>query len=123
MIILKPVLRAQHTHYIHNMEMIKLLFRQNHKCFYCNKAIVLETISRDHLFPKCDGFTLKGNLVLAHKRCNSLKGNMYPSVDQIIRWVAIHPKKEKARLMVKTLNGKPVFKLKMTPELIHDYLS
>lgn len=123
MIKFKPVLRSQKLFSMHNIPFVALLKAQNQQCFYCHKHMALSSITKDHLFPKSHGFHLRGNLVLAHRECNQLKANRYPTPAEIMRWVALHKDNAKRMLMIKIKNHKPVFKLIMTEELINDYLS
>lgn len=44
-------------------------------CYYCKESIKLHKITRDHIEPKCLGYTLEKNMVFACKTCNNLKGN------------------------------------------------
>jgi 5-methylcytosine-specific restriction endonuclease McrA len=123
MVILKPVLRSQQITSIRNMSFEALLKAQGHLCFYCNHHMPLDGITKDHMFPKCHGFHLRGNMVLAHKRCNGKKGSRYPTTAELLKWVALYTNKPKKHLIIRTKNNKPRFKLKITAELIHDFLS
>lgn len=122
MITLKPILRIN-SRDLENMMLLKLIKAQNQLCFYCHKHMSLDAISKDHFFPKSHGFSLQGNLVLAHSKCNNDKSNRYPTIEEIIRWTMLYKGKHKRKLRIATHNNKPRFKLVMTEELIHDYLS
>ncbi|WP_207481168.1 HNH endonuclease [Arenibaculum pallidiluteum] len=57
-------------------------------CFYCGKPMGAAATD-DHLIPRAyGGADLPGNVVLAHRRCNQLKGDRLPTVDEIDRLVA-----------------------------------
>jgi 5-methylcytosine-specific restriction protein A len=46
-------------------------------CYYCQKAIVKQDITMDHIVPVSQGgFSTKGNVVACCKSCNSLKKDM-----------------------------------------------
>jgi 5-methylcytosine-specific restriction endonuclease McrA len=91
-------------------------------CFYCDQHMSLDDMSRDHLFPKSHGFSLQGNLVLAHHRCNSDKANRYPTIAEILKWSALYGRKHRKNLLVKhSKSGKPRFKLKMTQDVVDDW--
>lgn len=53
-------------------------------CFICGKHIV-DSITVDHIFPYSrGGATQLENLILAHRKCNSAKGNFLPG--EMMRW-------------------------------------
>lgn len=72
---------------------------QNGRCFYCqtmlgnfpfedrNKKRLGWT--KDHFLPKCLGYGLTGNSVLACRTCNSRKGDMIPSPELFVKMVLI----------------------------------
>lgn len=83
-------------------------------------------LTKDHFLPKSHGFDLCGNKVFACASCNNKKGNSYPSVKEIIKFIKIHDimkAKERKKLVVRTHNDKPIFKLKMTADLINYHSS
>jgi 5-methylcytosine-specific restriction endonuclease McrA len=69
---------------------------QNGKCFYCNKYMrytshhpkhpgKLFGYTLDHLFPRCGGNMLAGNTVLACRKCNELKADRQPTVQEVVK--------------------------------------
>jgi len=128
-IILKPVIRISNRGSISDE---KLLKNQANLCFYCSKILYhgragvfhKDGITKDHFFPKSHGFDLCGNKVFACGECNNSKGNNYPSACEVIRFVKLHDTlsvKERRKLIIRTKNDKPRFKLKITSDLINHY--
>ena len=117
----KPILNT--GKYLQNNKFEYMLKAQNQKCFYCDMFMVLSNVTKDHLFPKSLGFIINGNMVLACQRCNQFKSNRLPTMSEIIRWHRMNRGHSGNRLVIATRNGKPRFKLTMTPEMIHDHLS
>ncbi|HYD30856.1 MAG TPA: HNH endonuclease [Azospirillaceae bacterium] len=61
---------------------------QGGRCFYCGEPVGAKA-TFDHVIPQCYGGTDDpGNIVLAHRRCNQLKGDRLPTPDEIGRLVA-----------------------------------
>jgi 5-methylcytosine-specific restriction endonuclease McrA len=68
---------------------------QNARCFYCGKYIKYfvhrggnkndEGYTIDHLFPRSKGFRKAGNIVLACRRCNEMKGNRMPTIKELTK--------------------------------------
>lgn len=51
--------------------------RDNGECSYCGVSLTIQTMTLDHIIPKCKGGTDdKTNLTACCERCNSLKDNM-----------------------------------------------
>ena len=120
MITFKPVIRAK-QHRLENMPFEALLDAQEHLCFYCNKHMAQSARSRDHLFPKSHGFSLQGNLVIAHISCNNKKADRYPTMEEIIKWVNLYTTKRKGKLLVAIRNKKPRFIMRMTAQDIEEH--
>lgn len=55
--------------------------RVDPNCFYCRKALSLETSTLDHVIPVCMGGDIKNNLVLACYECNNKKANHIKPID------------------------------------------
>lgn len=117
----KPILRT--AKFLENLSFEKMIKAQNQLCFYCQQFMPVMTITKDHIFPKSFGFIINGNMVLAHQKCNNNKSNRFPTIEEVIRWHTMNRGGQGNRLLIATRNDKPRFRLTMTPELIHDYLS
>jgi 5-methylcytosine-specific restriction endonuclease McrA len=64
-----------------------LAIAQSGRCFYCGEPIGAKA-TFDHFIPKCyGGIDDLANIVLAHRRCNILKGDRLPTVDEIERFI------------------------------------
>lgn len=62
------------------------LFRaQGCKCFYCGRFVAEEKATRDHLRPRCEGYTLAANQVVACLRCNQAKAARRPTEREIAK--------------------------------------
>src|SRR4051794_8954390 len=60
---------------------------QGGACFYCGQPIGGKATD-DHLIPRAyGGATVPGNIVLAHRRCNRLKGDRLPTPEEIERLI------------------------------------
>ena len=71
------------------MRQRKRLLNINPYCLYCGRKVDDTNSTLDHRHPKCMGGTsgkCGENLVLACKKCNSIKGNILPE-----RWDEILP--------------------------------
>lgn len=67
-----------------------LLLAQDYACFYCGKPLGAHTATVDHFIPRCyDGADEASNIVLAHRRCNLLKGDRLPTADETTRFIAV----------------------------------
>lgn len=69
---------------------------QSGRCFHCGEAMLMRVASnhgrgwsREHIYPVSRGGRNAGNVVLAHRKCNSARGNPEPSEDEIERALAI----------------------------------
>lgn len=66
----------------------RLLAAQGGRCFYCGDPAG-RGATVDHLIPKAyGGIDDVANCVIAHRRCNQLKGDRLPTPDEIERLVA-----------------------------------
>lgn len=69
---------------------------QNGCCFHCGKPMKKGggnhplRRSREHLIPQSRGGNGKPVIVLAHRSCNSARGNPEPTEDEIVRAEAIY---------------------------------
>lgn len=61
----------------------KLFEANDCKCYICGKTGLSEKMTSDHVFPDSRGYTLIGNLMPAHQKCNSKKGNRQPTEEEI----------------------------------------
>ncbi|HZH28572.1 MAG TPA: HNH endonuclease [Azospirillaceae bacterium] len=65
----------------------RLLAAQGGRCFYCGDALG-RGATVDHLIPQAyGGIDDVANCVMAHRRCNQLKGDRLPTADEIDRLV------------------------------------
>lgn len=70
---------------------------QGGRCFYCGEPVGAKA-TFDHVVPRAYGGTDDpGNIVLAHRRCNQLKGDRLPTPDEIERLIA---QRRRSRLAV-----------------------
>lgn len=71
------------------------------RCYLCGEPMVTKrrrgwkklvglTSTRDHVFPRSLGHTATGNVLLAHERCNVLKGPRRPTACEILYVTAAH---------------------------------
>ncbi len=80
------------------IEVLEVFLAQKGKCFYCFKPMSLDkgnkypAFTRDHFHPKYKKKSLKGNMVLAHKICNSLKGKRNPTKEEERRFALLTKK-------------------------------
>ena len=83
---------------------VRLWDVQNGACFHCGEPM-LNTgesnhghhWSREHIYPRSRNGSTYGNVVLAHRRCNSMRGNAAPSEEEI----------ERARLIIAAVGEIP----------------
>lgn len=60
---------------------------QGGRCFYCGEALGAKA-TFDHLIPQAyGGADEPANVVLAHRRCNQMKGDRLPTPEEIDRFV------------------------------------
>ena len=59
-------------------------------CYICQKPMPFDMMSRDHVFPKSEGFALYQNSAPACKACNVKKNHQWPTLAQIWRAVKIY---------------------------------
>jgi hypothetical protein len=91
---------------------------QGQICFICNKTIVNETPSIDHLIPWSFLYSDDlWNLVYTHKYCNSMKSNIIPLEHQILAIEDRNKNLHKLLLMNESLkNKKPTEELEIAIE-------
>lgn len=53
------------------------------KCYLCLCDLHEDDITKDHVFPKSLGYTITRNMMPAHKKCNLVKGDRLPTVEEI----------------------------------------
>ncbi|MFW5891207.1 MAG: HNH endonuclease [bacterium] len=57
-------------------EKLYIYYREDKKCFYCNKKLLYKQMSVDHFYPLSSGGTHDiFNIVCSCKKCNELKEN------------------------------------------------
>lgn len=118
----KPIIRNRNL--VLNPSHNRLLAAQKGRCFYCGKFMTSWT--KDHLFPRSHGFTLAGNLVFSCESCNNRKADRIPSPHEIIRaltlWRSCLSKAKKHRAgIIRSIGGKPRFKMCMSAQDIYDW--
>ncbi len=58
---------------------------QGGRCFYCGEPVGAKA-TFDHVIPAAyGGINTPGNVVLAHRRCNRMKGDRLPTPEEIAR--------------------------------------
>lgn len=64
---------------------------QNGRCYLCGQPLELlrkrhkrDSSSREHVRPKSAGHDLKDNWLVAHKKCNELKGSRPPTACELL---------------------------------------
>ncbi|HYG87748.1 MAG TPA: HNH endonuclease [Azospirillum sp.] len=58
---------------------------QGGRCFYCGEPVGVKA-TFDHVIPQAyGGVDEPGNIVLAHRRCNQLKGDRLPTAEEVER--------------------------------------
>lgn len=62
-----------------------LFWAQNQKCFYCGNHMKPNDVTRDHLYPKCQGRELVLNCVICCKKCNHAKADRMPTYAELTR--------------------------------------
>lgn len=83
----------------HPFSYARLFALQHGRCFYChtvldnfpyaNKNKRRHGWTKDHFLPKCLGYGLTGNVVLACKTCNARKGDSIPHPTLFVKMVLI----------------------------------
>ena len=89
----------------------EIFLAQKGNCFYCFKPMLNKggnhraSYTKDHFYPKIRGNGLNNNLVLAHGKCNELKGHRNPTKPEQIRFKELYRKinsrKEKVKSFIK----------------------
>lgn len=60
---------------------------QGGRCFHCGEPVGAKATD-DHLIPRAyGGADVPGNVVLAHRRCNQLKGDRLPTAQEVERLI------------------------------------
>ena len=75
--------RTQKRTIYKNLQLHKLWIANGKKCYLCGDNVPYSTVTRDHVFPKSEGYDLANNTMPACSRCNSSKGHKYPSLQQV----------------------------------------
>ncbi len=58
---------------------------QGGRCFYCDHPLGAKA-TFDHVIPQAyGGVDAPGNVVLAHRRCNQIKGDRLPTAEEVDR--------------------------------------
>lgn len=52
-------------------------------CYICFEKLSRKGITKDHVFPKSEGYSISCNMMPAHFECNSEKGNRFPTLAEI----------------------------------------
>lgn len=76
----------------------ELIQRQRNRCYLCGydmrrpQATTHGRLarSRDHVFPKAEGGRRDSNVLLAHRSCNSIKADRWPTPCEVIFLAAIY---------------------------------
>lgn len=53
------------------------------RCYICGKPVPFSQVTRDHVYPKHLGFTLRNNIGIACQKCNARKGDAWPTLKQV----------------------------------------
>lgn len=107
-----PVLIHPHELERASFEYKTLRILQSKKCFYCERELRHGNTSVDHFIPKSYGYTKIGNVVLCCKKCNRRKADKIPSMEQILRFIALYEMLNVKHPIV-VRNGKPVFRIEL----------
>lgn len=73
-----------------NREAKKLLKAMGGCCYICGLRLTQAEMNKDHVFPRSGGFSLNGNMMPAHERCNSEKENNYPTFRTIEKIIEVY---------------------------------
>lgn len=52
-------------------------------CYLCGCELPKRSITKDHVFPRSEGYSIGANMMPAHSLCNLNKGDRFPSIDEI----------------------------------------
>lgn len=55
------------------------------RCYICDERVPFSRVTRDHVFPKSDGFTIEGNMMPACVCCNVNKAAEHPTLAHVKR--------------------------------------
>lgn len=70
---------------------LHILWVGNNKCCYlCGTKVPFSQTTRDHVFPKSEGYSLENNTMPACTACNVAKGDVPPTLPQVRHAVALH---------------------------------
>lgn len=97
------------------MSHVRRLFElQAGKCFYCQGEMTSESYAkgtsprgwtRDHFIPVVLGGQTNHNIVLAHLKCNTRKGDALPMQDDVERFLQLHGEKLRSLISARLLKG------------------
>jgi len=96
---------------MNKVEIMELFIAQKGLCFYCLRPMGLSgnngptSFTKDHFIPKTKGGKTHGNIVLAHKLCNNLKGRRHPTTDEQVRFSELYRKIDERRKELKKVRG------------------
>jgi len=83
---------------MNKIEIMELFLAQKGLCFYCLRPMGVSTndkrtgFTKDHFIPQVYGGKTNGNIVLAHKLCNNVKGHRFPSGSEAVRFRELYKK-------------------------------
>lgn len=76
---------------INNRLNLHTLWGGNNKCCYlCGAKVPFSQTTRDHVFPKSEGYSLENNTMPACTTCNVSKGAVPPTLTQVRHAVALY---------------------------------
>jgi 5-methylcytosine-specific restriction endonuclease McrA len=52
-------------------------------CYLCGCPLTKKGITKDHVFPRSEGYSIGSNMMPAHSLCNLEKGDRYPTYEEI----------------------------------------
>lgn len=60
------------------------------RCYLCEKVCPHSCITRDHVFPKSEGYSIAGNMMPSCVQCNQDKAHKSPSLSHVRQAVALY---------------------------------
>jgi 5-methylcytosine-specific restriction endonuclease McrA len=52
-------------------------------CYLCGFSLSKKGITKDHVFPRSEGYSIGSNMMPAHSKCNLEKGDRFPTQEEI----------------------------------------